>query len=145
MYLDTTLLAKQYVKEPDSVEAQAFVARAGQIPSCSELTRMELTATFHRKLREKQITTDQLESLRQQFEFDVLDGRIQWLPLTQIIIHRVEQIFFELPANVFLRTGDAIHLATAAEAGFKEIYSNDKHLLAAATLFKLKGINPLAR
>jgi predicted nucleic acid-binding protein len=106
---------------------------------------MELTATFHRKLREKQITTDQLESLRQQFEFDVLDGRIQWLPLTQIIIHRVEQIFFELPANVFLRTGDAIHLATAAEAGFKEIYSNDKHLLAAATLFKLKGINPLAR
>jgi predicted nucleic acid-binding protein len=57
----------------------------------------------------------------------------------------VSQTFQALPLNIFLRTGDAIHLATAAEAGFKEIYSNDRHLLAAASLFKLKGINPLAK
>jgi predicted nucleic acid-binding protein len=57
----------------------------------------------------------------------------------------VEDAFQKLPPTIFLRAGDAIHLATASEAGFKEIYSNDRHLLAAATLFKLKGINPLAR
>jgi predicted nucleic acid-binding protein len=67
------------------------------------------------------------------------------LGFTPAIIARVEEGFRKLPANVFLRAGDAIHLATAAENGFKEIYSNDKHLLAAARVFKLKGINPLAK
>lgn len=31
--------------------------------------------------------------------------------------------------------------ATAAEHGFAETFSNDKHLLAAAPLFGLRGVN----
>ncbi len=65
--------------------------------------------------------------------------------MTPRVIEDVHQAFLKLPPNIFLRAGDAIHLATAAENGFKEIYSNDKHLLAAAPIFKLKGINPLAK
>jgi predicted nucleic acid-binding protein len=145
MYLDTAILAKQYVKEPGSDTVRTFLARADSVISCSELTRMELAATFHRKLREGQMTKAQLSGLRTQFEMDVSGGRIHWLPLTQGLIERVEGIFHTLPSDVFLRAGDAIHLATASEAGFKEIYSNDRHLLAAASLFKLKGINPLAK
>jgi hypothetical protein len=38
----------------------------------------------------------------------------------------------ELPANVPIRTGDAIHLAEALEAGESEIWTTDHHLLAAA-------------
>jgi uncharacterized protein len=145
MYLDTAILAKQYIKEPGSDTVRAFLTRADSEISCSELTRMELAATLHRKLREGQITKAQLSGLRTQFELDVSGGRILWLPLTQGLIERVEGIFYTLPPDVFLRAGDAIHLATAADAGFKEIYSNDRHLLAAASLFKLKGINPLAK
>ncbi|MGH9837847.1 MAG: hypothetical protein ACREEM_03595 [Blastocatellia bacterium] len=41
----------------------------------------------------------------------------------------------------FLRTVDAIHLTCASSYGFQEIYSNDRHLLAAALHFKLTGTN----
>jgi hypothetical protein len=44
-----------------------------------------------------------------------------------------------LPAGVFLRAGDAIHLGSARLAGFSEVWSNDGHLLAAAGQFGLKA------
>jgi len=83
--------------------------------------------------------------VHRQFFDDLRWGLIELLPLTTTVIDQVSNAFLHLPANVVLRAGDAIHLATAAEAGFREIYSNDRHLLAAASLFKLKGINPLAK
>jgi predicted nucleic acid-binding protein len=43
--------------------------------------------------------------------------------------------------TVFVRAADAIHLTCAAEHGFREIYSSDRHLLAAAPAFGLKPRN----
>lgn len=44
-----------------------------------------------------------------------------------------------LPATAYLRAADAVHLVSALEAGFTEIWSNDRHLLAAAAYFGLQG------
>jgi hypothetical protein len=43
------------------------------------------------------------------------------------------------PADVPLRAGDAIHTATALETGETEIWTNDRHLLAAVAHFGLAG------
>ncbi len=40
-----------------------------------------------------------------------------------------------------LRAADALHLACALEHGFREIFSNDRHLLASAAAFKITGRN----
>jgi predicted nucleic acid-binding protein len=68
-----------------------------------------------------------------------------WLPLTEFIIAGVINAIRSLPREVFLRTADALHLVTAENNRFREIYSNDTHLLAAAGYFGLEGkdiINP---
>ncbi|MEO7318381.1 MAG: hypothetical protein ABIZ56_05280 [Chthoniobacteraceae bacterium] len=41
--------------------------------------------------------------------------------------------------TVFLRAADALHLACAEQQGFTEIYSHDRHVLAAAAIFGLVG------
>jgi hypothetical protein len=49
--------------------------------------------------------------------------------------------FRNLPGQIFLRSADAVHLVTAKTNAFREIYSNDIHLLAAAPHFGLEGKN----
>ena len=80
-----------------------------------------------------------------QFSEDVASTAIVLLPLTDPILERVETVFANAPATTYLRSADALHLATAAEHGFTEIHSNDKHLLAAAPLFGLRGVNIIQR
>lgn len=53
--------------------------------------------------------------------------------------------FSEIPRTTLLRAADALHLACAAEQGFTEVYSNDRHLLATAPLFGLKGFNIIGK
>jgi predicted nucleic acid-binding protein len=144
IYLDSALLAKVYLTEPGSAATREFIQERGETVTSSIWARMETVSTFHRKLREREVDYGSFRALHQQFRDDIDSGKIQFQALTEEIVEQVAETFLRLPATTFLRAGDAIHLATAAEAGFKEIYSNDKHLLAAAPLFKLKGINPLA-
>ena len=140
MYWDTSYLAKLYVREPGADQVlQAFEHQGGFV--CGEHGRLELMASFKRHQREGLLTAAQLRMLCSRHDQDLADGLIRYLPLHSSMIQQACQTLSLLPPAVFLRAADALHLACAADAGLKEIYSHDRHLLAAASHFGLKGID----
>jgi predicted nucleic acid-binding protein len=46
-----------------------------------------------------------------------------------------------LPRSAVFRADEALHATTAAEHGFEEIYTNDRHLMAACPHFGLRGVD----
>lgn len=106
--------------------------------------KAEFISAAHRKIREGSATKRDLEFLLAQLSADTSAGGLSWLPVTDEIIDHIENIYRSAPVATYLRAADAIHLACAAHAGFLEIFSNDKHLLAAAPLFGLHGVNVIS-
>ncbi|MEQ1949115.1 MAG: type II toxin-antitoxin system VapC family toxin, partial [Bryobacteraceae bacterium] len=94
---------------------------------------------FHRKLREGLLTTQSARSIRRFFLEDI-ENQVWYLtPVTERILRQVERMTASLPKNVPLRGGDAIHIAAAQEGGFTELWTNDRHLLAASEHFGIRG------
>ncbi len=143
LFFDAAYIGKLHWDERGSAEVQALAATTGQIV-CSQHGRAEFYSIGFRKVREGLSTPSILRSVFAQFNADIASEAIRLLPLTDEIIDRVETVFATAPPSTCLRAADALHLATAAENGFTEIHSNDKHLLAAAPLFGLKGVNVIA-
>lgn len=138
IYFDAAYIAKLYLKEPDSDAVRARASADGDV--CSGVTaRLEVVSVFHRKLREKLATPEQFQQFIIQFESDCSAGLWTWLPLTSAVLQSAVEKYRHLPADVFLRSADAIHLATASEAGLAEIFTNDRHLRDAAPHFGLTG------
>jgi len=138
IYFDSAYIAKFYLDESDSDAVRERAIAEGEICSCV-LARIEVTSVFHRKWREKSRSLAEFLALIKQFEADCLANLWTWLPMSGAVVNAAAAKYLTLPDTIFLRSADAIHLACAAEAGFKELYSNDKHLLAAAGRFGLAG------
>lgn len=139
-YYDANYLFKLQVREAGSAEVRAHAATVFEIHTALH-GRAEFASAAFRKIREGTATSADFLRLVAQFSEDVASTTIVLLPLTDAILDRVETVFASAPATTCLRAADALHLATAVENGFSEIYSNDKHVLAAAALFGLRGVN----
>jgi hypothetical protein len=61
------------------------------------------------------------------------------VPVSDALMTRVAVRIAQLPRTVYVRAGDAVHLCAAGEAGFSEVWTNDRHMLAAAGAFGLQG------
>lgn len=61
------------------------------------------------------------------------------ISVTDTLLRKAATMIRGLPPNCPLRAGDAIHLAAALDAGEAEIWTNDRHLLAAAAHVGLAG------
>ena len=139
-YYDANYLFKLQCVENGTAEVRAHAATVHVLYSAAH-GRAEFASAAFRKVREGTATPADFRLALAQMHTDAATGNLQFLPLTDAILDRVESAFATAPATTYLRSADALHLATAAENGFTEIHSNDKHLLAAAPLFGLRGVN----
>ena len=140
IYFDTAYLAKCYLDERGSEEVRALAMDAGRVACCA-FGKVELAATIHRNLSKEKISAAKSRIIWKQFDLDESSSLWTWLEISSEHLAEVMQQMRELKPSVFIRAADALHLACAREYKFKEIYSNDRHLLAAAAAFKIKGCN----
>jgi predicted nucleic acid-binding protein len=140
IYFDTSYVVKCYLNETGS-GAVRQLAQSQSSLACCEYGRIEVTSTFHRNFREGMLTKPQYDVVARQFESDDNNGIWTWLPLNADLCRKTAARIYALPLSAFIRAGDALHLTSAAENGFAEIYSNDRHLQASAALFGLEAVN----
>ena len=138
LYFDSAYLVKCYLEDPDSSKVRKLVQRA-EIVSSSALCIAEVSCALHRAVREKSITKNEASHVRRTFFEDVSLGILRLIPVSEGILRTVEAVVAKLPQTIFLRAGDAVHLASAQQEGFSKIWSNDRHMLRAAPHFGVTG------
>ena len=112
MYLDSAVLVKLVVREPDSlfyagqVDGQAGV-------STSQLALTECWSALFRKQREGAIDAKGRRSAWRKLEQYVADGALDLVPVDRGVLRRANQIIERCHPQVPVRSLDAIHLATA--------------------------------
>jgi predicted nucleic acid-binding protein len=143
IYFDTSYLTRCYLNERGSNEVRAL-AQAHDAVSCCEYGMIELYASVHRNLRERNLSPRNYGIILRQIDRDLADNVWVWLPFTRAVLQRAVGRLKRLSPRITLRTGDALHLACAAENALTEIYSNDSHLLSAAHEFGLEGIDVIS-
>lgn len=137
-YFDAAYLAKCYLNEPDS-PAVRELARSAETLQTSALAIAELACVLHRHVREGVLKAKMAGHLRDLFLEDLRSEMWLLIPVTDRILRQVDSFTRRLSPAVFLRASDAIHIVSAVETGFNEIWTNDRHLLSAAAHFGLKG------
>jgi predicted nucleic acid-binding protein len=142
VYFDSALLAKFYLNESGRDAVRDIATKAGIVVT-SAVAVAEVSAAFHRKLREGAVELDVFKALHGQFRYDLENGLWRLIAPTEALLEQVRALFVRLDRSVFLRSLDALHLVTAKAEGFERIYSNDRHVLAASGALGLEGINPI--
>jgi predicted nucleic acid-binding protein len=138
VYLDSAYIVKFYVNEPESAAVRNLIAKA-DVLSSTNLAVAEVTCALHRHMREGSLNRKQISELLAAFLDHIHDGVWNLVPLTDGLLNRTALLVRAMPEGVPLRAADAIHLTTALDLGEREVWTNDRHLLAAAPHFGLLG------
>jgi predicted nucleic acid-binding protein len=139
LYLDTSFVAPLVIAESssDAVEAWVLKVNPGELAT-SLWTQVELSSLVSRKVRMGELTDAKGDEVRR--EFDRILGEFFEMLTPTADDFATASRYLEVP-KTGLRSGDALHLAVAANQGATRILTLDQGFLAAGKLLKL----PVAR
>jgi predicted nucleic acid-binding protein len=137
MYLDAAYIVKIYLYEPESEAVRKLVRQADRLFS-SALAIAEVHCVLLRRLREGRISRELCLELTTRFNEHVEGDTFTMVPVSEDLLRRTSTLVISAP-GIILRAGDAIHLLTAQKLGEREIWTGDRHILAAAPHFGVIG------
>jgi predicted nucleic acid-binding protein len=135
MYLDTSVLIKLYVNEPDSVACDG-VARGHNLVS-SDLAYGEVLSALLANERAKRLSPAERLLAWNRFHEDRENGKLFLVPLNGLVVQEAAELMEEVHPHVPLRTLDAIHLATFLSIDAGPLFTRDKRMLEAARRLNL--------
>ena len=144
-YWDTSALLKLFAAEADSPDFHAHVRRRGNRLATSELTRMELWSAFRRKESEGEIGRVEARVLLSDFDAGAALDCWFFVILTDAVRADFERIVEQCCAHtppIFIRTLDALHIASARVVGETEIVATDKRMRDAPTVLGFQLFPP---
>lgn len=132
MYLDSCILVKLLVVEPDS---EFFIgALEGRQLVTSQLAQTEIFSALLTRERAGKISAKDRRLAWQEFEARVAAHEIKLEPLNALVLRKARHTLERCHPEVPLRTLDAIHLASADLAHIFPLATTDSRLRDAATL-----------
>jgi hypothetical protein len=64
---------------------------------------------------------------------------VNLIPVNEALLRRTSALMVSAPRDLFVRTADAVHFSTAHEIGERAVWTNNRHMLAAAAYLGLTG------
>ncbi|MGB6089951.1 MAG: type II toxin-antitoxin system VapC family toxin [Candidatus Binataceae bacterium] len=136
MYVDTSALAKRYLREAGSEQFDRFLGRLTSV-SISRLTTVELRCLLGRRRRNRDIDAAAEHRVARAFESDSAQGFIEIHALEDRHAIGAGDILNRLN-SIPLRTLDALHLAIATDIGADTVATADDTFAKAATALRLR-------
>lgn len=124
VYIDTSALAKWYVREAFSDEFDSFIRSCGE-PVISRLTLVEFRCLLARRRRNSDLSKKNERDAQHTFEEDMRLGFLKINPVQDHHFALAHDLIGKLQ-HLQLRTLDALHLAIASASGFPRFATADK-------------------
>jgi predicted nucleic acid-binding protein len=140
MYLDSCILVKLLVVEPDSEHFARTLS--GQPAVTSELAHTEVFSALLARERAGKIAATDRRLAWKEYETRVASGEIKIEPLNSLVLKKARHTLERCHPQVPLRTLDAIHLATVDLCQSFPLVTTDARLRAAAVQLGLEVFPP---
>ena len=142
-YWDTSALLKLYVLEKDSAYFRHLVSESSQALLTADIAKEEVLCTLYRKEFEGDLQVGAATTLFATFEADIQQGRIVIVSKGADVLAEAKKVlkaaYAESPP-LFIRSLDAIHVASALSVKAATLVATDKRLRETA---ELMGLNVL--
>ena len=136
VYIDTSALAKWYVQESFSDEFDQYIQASGN-PVISRLAMVELRCLLARRRRAGALSEQHEAEALRTFEEDIRLGYLAIVSMQDRDFAQASDLIEKLK-TLPLRTLDALHLATAINAGHERFATADRVQAQAAQALGLQ-------